>query len=110
MEINTEYESKAITVSVSGDLDAVTAPVLEKTLSELIGTYAKPLVVNLEGVAYISSAGLRVILSTGKKMKTIEKPILLTGLNGAVKKVFEISGFYAIFDIFDTKWSAMERL
>lgn len=110
MEINTEYESKVITVFVSGDLDAVTAPELEKALSELIGTYAKPLVVNLEGVEYISSAGLRVILSTGKKMKEIEKQIFLAGLSGAVKKVFEISGFYEIFDIFDTNWSAKERL
>ena len=110
MEIKSLDEPKAVTVSVSGNLDATTAPEFEKVLVEQIERYAKPLVVNLEGVEYISSAGLRAILSVGKRMKSIEKRILLSGLRGAVKKVFEISGFYSIFEICETKGAALEQI
>lgn len=110
MEIKTRKEGQKQLVSVNGRVDAVSAPEFEKSLSELIGQGEKILIVNLTQLDYISSAGLRSILSVAKKLKAQNGDIFFTGLKGPVEEVFKISGFYSIFRIFDSEQAALQQM
>jgi anti-anti-sigma factor len=110
MEINVKKEKNAIVVAVKGRMDAVTAPEFEKNLSDLIAKGENAVLVNLGELEYISSAGLRSILSIAKKLKEKQGKILFTGLKGPVEEVFKISGFYSIFKIFDSEEAAFKEI
>jgi anti-sigma B factor antagonist len=84
-------------IEIVGRLDTITAPALDKTINEDIeGT--KNLVLNLKGMEYISSAGLRVLLSAQKKMQKIGS-MKLTNVCDAVMDIFEMTGFADILVI-----------
>ena len=95
MNINVNRDNEILNVALEGRLDTTTAPELEKVLGENYdGTGT--LVIDCEKLAYISSAGLRVLLATHKKMKGAMK---LTNVQELVMEVFEITGFADIFVI-----------
>jgi anti-anti-sigma factor len=110
MEIETRKEENATVVSVTGKMDAVSAPVLEKELSQLMADGEKGFILDLGQLDYISSAGLRVILATAKRLKEKEGKILLASLQDMVKEVFEISGFSAIIPIYESVESALNHV
>lgn len=110
MDIITRKEKNIPVVSVKGRIDAVTAPEFEKNLFALISAGEKNLVVNFAELEYISSAGLRSILATAKKLKAEEGKIIFAGLQGPVEEVFKISGFYSIFSIFDSEANALNNI
>ena len=84
-------------IKVAGRLDTTTAPTLEKTINEDIdGT--KNLVLDLAGLEYISSAGLRVLLSAQKKMQRIGS-MKVKNVCDSIMEVFEITGFADILEI-----------
>ena len=109
MEIKTRVEKSAAVISIKGKMDTVTAPELERCLSELIDKGENILILNMADLDYISSAGLRVILSEAKKLKAKQGDILLVDLKGAVKEIFEIAGFSTIFKIFETEENALKQ-
>lgn len=110
MEIATKKKGSAVVVSVTGRIDAVTAPEFEKGLLALMAGGDYTLVLNLTGLEYISSAGLRSILSTAKQLKAKDGKMLFTGLQGPVKDVFKISGFGSIFKLFETEEEALRQI
>ena len=84
-------------IEIVGRLDTITAPALDKTINEDIGD-TKNLVLDVKGMEYISSAGLRVLLSAQKKMQAIGS-MKLTGVCEDVMEVFEMTGFADILSI-----------
>jgi anti-anti-sigma factor len=106
MEIASRKEKGIMIISVSGRIDAITAPEFENNLDGLITAGEKILLIDLSGLVYISSAGLRSILSSAKKLKSQSGEILFTGLAGPVDEVFQISGFKSIFKIFPSEAEA----
>ncbi|MDH3651321.1 MAG: STAS domain-containing protein, partial [Saprospiraceae bacterium] len=92
-----------------GDLNANTCGDAETRLNQLILGGNTKLIVNLDNLNYISSAGLRVFLITNKLIKKNEGALRLCCLNDTVKEVFEISGFQMIFDIFRSEEEALEN-
>ena len=95
MKIDFTKNNGALTVSIDGRLDTVTAPELESALGGYYeGTEA--LVFDCEKLMYVSSAGLRVLLGAHKRMKGAMK---LTGVNELVMEVFEMTGFADILTI-----------
>jgi anti-anti-sigma factor len=110
MEIETRKQENATVVSVTGKMDAVSSPELEKELSQLMAEGEKNFVVDLAELDYISSAGLRIILATAKRLKEKEGKILLASLKDMVKEVFEISGFSAIIPIYESVDSALDHV
>lgn len=99
-------ETKGIPiVALSGRLDAVTAPELESVLEGAAGGH---LVLCLDELQYISSAGLRVILAAAKRQRGSGGVLHIAGLQESVGKVFEISGFNTIFSIFDSEDEAIK--
>ncbi len=110
MEITTRKEKQVIVVSVQGRLDAVTAPELERKLAALIDQGETLFLLNMSGLEYISSAGLRSILATAKKLKEKQGKIVFAGLGGTVQEVFKISGFLSIFTTFDSEEAALKTM
>ena len=82
---------------ISGRLDTNTAPVLEKTIREDIRENAT-LVLDMKELEYISSAGLRVLLSAQKRMQR-NGAMKLIHVSQMVKEIFELTGFMDVLDI-----------
>ena len=95
MEIKKNADTAVITVT--GRLDTTTAPLLEKAITQDIGD-AKNLTLDLMDVQYISSAGLRVLLGTQKKMQKIGS-MKVVNVCEAVMEIFEMTGFADILVI-----------
>ena len=84
-------------IEIAGRLDTITAPALDKTINEDIGD-TKNLVLDVKGMEYISSAGLRVLLSAQKKMQKIGT-MKVINVCADVMEVFEMTGFADILVI-----------
>ena len=97
MTINTEKNNETLTLKIEGRLDTTTAPVLEQTIQEEADA-VKDLILDMEKLNYISSAGLRVLLATQKKMNKIGT-LRLINVCDAVMEVFEMTGFADILVI-----------
>lgn len=94
--LNTKVDN-TLTLALTGRLDTVTAPELEAALAEnLDGVEA--LVLDFSNLDYISSAGLRVLLSAQKRMNT-QGSMKVTNINADIREVFEITGFCDILTI-----------
>jgi anti-anti-sigma factor len=102
MEIENRVEEGRCVVGLKGRLDAVTAPELEQSLGEIIDQGNLNLVLDLTGLEYVSSAGLRIFLVATKKVKALKGELCLAGLSGNIKEVIEISGFPSIMPCYDT--------
>ncbi len=109
MEIQTRKEKNTVVMGVKGRIDATTAPEFEKSLSDFIAKGEKIFLLNFSELEYISSAGLRSILSTAKKLKEQKGKIVLAGLKGPVEEVFKISGFHSIFKTFESEEAALKE-
>lgn len=110
MEVTKRKEKKFIIISVTGRIDATTAPEFETYLAGLMTEGEKRFLINFTGLDYISSAGLRSILATAKKLKSDAGEIVFSGLRGPVEEVFKISGFNSIFKIFESETIALTNL
>ncbi|MCQ2551508.1 MAG: STAS domain-containing protein [Clostridia bacterium] len=97
MNIRKETEEKALVIYVEGRLDTTTAPKLDEEIASALNG-AENLVLDLQGLEYISSAGLRVILATEKKMAKQGK-FVVRNANETIMEVFEITGFADILNI-----------
>lgn len=97
MNINIEKENGVTLMKIEGRLDTTTAPELEKAINNE-GDALKSLTLDFKGVDYISSAGLRVLLSAQKKMN-VQGYMELIGVREAVMDVFEMTGFADILVI-----------
>ena len=97
MTIEIKKSEQETIIEIVGRLDTVTAPALDKTINEDIGE-TKNLVLDVKGMEYISSAGLRVLLSAQKKMQKIGS-MKVTGVCEEVMEVFEMTGFADILVI-----------
>lgn len=97
MTIDIKKNNQEAIVTVAGRLDTTTAPVLEKAVNEDIGD-TTALVLDLQGLEYISSAGLRVLLGAQKKMQKIGS-MKLRNVCEDVMEVLEMTGFADILTI-----------
>ncbi len=95
-------------ISLSGDLNANTAGEAETKLIQLIMGGNRKLIVDLERLNYISSAGLRIFLAANKLVKKMDGEIRFCSLNRTVLEVFEISGFNMIFKFYPDQASAIQ--
>ena len=97
MMIEIKKNAENTIVEIVGRLDTTTAPSLEKTLNDDMGD-TKNLILDLKGLEYISSAGLRVLLAAQKKMQQVGA-MKVINVCEEVMEVFEITGFADILTI-----------
>jgi anti-sigma B factor antagonist len=99
--INKE-EREICVIPLSGKLDAYSSREMEATFNAVVDTGNIRVVVDATNLEYISSAGLRVLLSALKKVKKQQGDIKLACLSPQVKTVFDIAGFNQLFFIAET--------
>ncbi len=97
MTINKTQNDSAYTLALTGRLDTATAPELETELASCLPD-ATALTLDFENLEYISSAGLRVLLSAQKAMSK-QGEMVLIHVNDSVREVFEITGFDNILTV-----------
>ena len=97
MNINKNLNGNQLTIALEGRLDTTTAPELEAELKASLDSVDN-LIFNLDKLEYISSAGLRVLLSAQKIMSK-KGGMKVTNVNEIVQEVFEVTGFSDILDI-----------
>lgn len=97
MTINVERDFELVTLEITGRLDTTTAPNLEMVVKELSAD-TKELVFNMSGLEYISSAGIRVLLSAYKKMNSNDGIMRIEKTNEIVREVFEMTGLSGMLD------------
>ena len=110
MELSAKKEQKGIVIDIKGRMDAVTSPAFEKEMDAWIEQGETILIIDCSNLEYISSSGLRSVLTTAMKLKGVQGKILLASLTSVVKEVFEISGFSTIIPIYDSLENAMADL
>jgi sigma-B regulation protein RsbU (phosphoserine phosphatase) len=99
MEIKTTETADVNVIEVTGHLDTNTSPEAESAINTLIETGARKVLINFAALEYISSAGLRVLLATAKKLKASGGDLKICSLNDTVQEVFDISGFSSILTV-----------
>lgn len=109
MEIDVKTTDAAVVVSIAFDIDARTAPELQERILPLI-TSRHPLILDMSRVGFMSSAGLRVLLSTYRAAKSGNAQIVLSGLSEDLRDTMSATGFLGFFVIFDTLDGALASL
>ena len=97
MTIDKQLNGSELTITLNGRLDTTTAPELENAIKENIAGVTN-LVMDFAGLEYLSSAGLRVILSAQKTMNK-QGEMVIRNVNETINEVFEITGFIDILTI-----------
>ena len=97
MTIEIKKNQEETVIEIVGRLDTITAPALDKTINDDIGD-TKNLVLDVKGMEYISSAGLRVLLGAQKKMQKVGS-MKVINVCEEVMEVFEMTGFADILVI-----------
>ena len=97
MTIEIKRSAEETTVELGGRLDTTTAPALDKTLNEDLGD-VKNLVIDMKALEYVSSAGLRVLLSAQKRLHKVGS-MKVMNVCEEIMEVFEITGFIDILTI-----------
>lgn len=98
MEVKFNKQDSFLTVTISGNIDTVTAPELDSKLQENISD-VKDLVLDFAAVDYISSAGLRVILMANQQMEDVDGNLTIKNVNEDVRDVFEMTGFDSLLNL-----------
>jgi len=110
MEITQKEENGIVLIDIEGRLDADSSQEAEKVVKEVLEGQTTRVLFNLGALEYLSSAGLRVLLSAAKEMRRREGKIVLCSLNEFVKEIFEVSGFQSLIPIVDSVESGIEVL
>ena len=106
LEIRTNLTEKIAIARADGRIDASTAPQLEEELNNMIQQGEENILLNLAGVSYISSGGLRVLLKINKELHKNGGNLILCSLNTDVHKVIKLAGFTSIFKIYSSEEEA----
>jgi anti-anti-sigma factor len=107
MDITEERHGQTLVMAVNGRIDALAAKAFETTVLTPVQSGEAALLLDLGGLTYISSAGLRVILLAAKQQKAKDAKFSLCNLRDEVRDVFEISGFAKILDIHPSREAAL---
>jgi anti-anti-sigma factor len=110
MEIAEQHTGKITIVQVKGRIDSNTAKVFGDKLTGLINAHHARLVVDLQNIDYISSAGFRALLLAGKLVREINGAVVLCSLSADVRKLFETGAFTDLFAIYPSRDKAVARL
>jgi anti-anti-sigma factor len=99
MHISQEQQQGIVVVAPRGRVDSTTAAALDAHLIEVSRAAQPRIVVDFSEVDYISSAGLRVMLTLAKRVRDARGALMLCSLGDAVRQVFELAGFLPLFSI-----------
>lgn len=107
MQISTQDSGAVTVVAVSGRVDSSTAPGLEDALKQLVDAEKTHIVLDLLDVEYMSSAGLRAMVSTLKSVKRVNGDLRIANPSARVEEVLRLAGLTSIFGIYRSRDEAV---
>jgi stage II sporulation protein AA (anti-sigma F factor antagonist) len=110
VEIREETKGEALVVAPVGRIDSVSSGELERHIVSRLDGGTRRLVIDLGGVEYISSAGLRVLLLSAKRLKPPAGTLVLCGIGPSVRTVLELAGFLPLFAVEPGLEQALTRI
>jgi anti-sigma B factor antagonist len=110
MKIDHKMENGIIMITITGRLDAATSPSADEIIKKALEEDSNRLLFDLNDLEYLSSGGLRVILSGAKEIKRRNGKVALCRLNSYVDEIFEVSGFKSMIPIKDTVEDGLAEL
>ncbi len=110
LKISSERLKNGVLLRIAGRLDAPSTPLLEKQVQTLLDTGQVYFLLDFAEVEYLSSAGMRLLLSVTKKLKPKGGCLCLFSLGEEVREIIKMAGFEKILAIAETEEKALERL
>src|SRR5213593_4210344 len=107
--LDSRPEGSWTVVDVKGEVDVYTAPKLREKIVDLVGQGATEIVVNLEGVEFLDSTGLGVLVGGLKRVKSHDGTLALVCTKPKILKVFSMTGLSKAFPIYDTVQAAVSQ-
>lgn len=107
--IKEEVKGDVLVLRLSGRLDAVSSPHAEKKVFDYINKGQQKLLIDFSGVDYLSSAGMRMLLSISKKLKTLSGKLVLCSLTMNVMDVLKMSGFDHVLELVVTEEDGLRK-
>ena len=108
LTISIDEIDKKIVLRLEGRLDAVTSHILEKKLNALIAEHHHQILLDFLHIDYLSSAGLRLLLSFSKALKGKKGALILFSLDDEVMEIIKLAGFEKILLIFENEQEALQ--
>lgn len=109
VDVKMEKKGDVLILKMKGRLDAISSPAAEKKVFECINGGEINLLLDFEGVDYLSSAGMRMLLSTTKKLKGLSGKLVLCNINQNVMDVLKMSGFDHVLELCDDQEAALQK-
>jgi anti-sigma B factor antagonist len=107
MDLTTRESGGVTIVGFEGKLDTNTCPDAEVHLEKTLDDGSKKILIDFTKLDFLSSAGLRVLLTTAKRLESSGGELRICALNETVNEIFEISGFSTILSVFGTEQDAL---
>ena len=105
-----EKEDGVLIVSPHGRIDTKNADEIQLEIDPEIDSEAGPLVIDFQGVTFLSSAGLRVVLRIAKSLNKQGREFAMASLNRSVRDVVEVSGLDQLITIYDSRLAAVRGI
>ena len=108
LQIELEEIDRKIILRLNGRIDAASAPILERRLGQLIDEKHLHLILDFTGIDYLSSAGMRVLLSVTKRLKAMKGHLILFNLDDEVAEIVKMAGFDRVLYICSNEKEALQ--
>lgn len=109
VSIKEEAKGEILVLRIGGRLDAISSPPTERQVFDYINNGQHKLLVDLSGADYLSSAGMRMLLSVTKKLKSISGKLVLFAITNNVMEVLKMSGFDQVLEIAKSEEEGLRR-
>ena len=107
METTIKESGNVKIVLFDGELDSTSSSAADEELSKLRDDGAKKVLINFEKLDFISSAGLRILLSTAQILKKVGGELRVCSLNKTIQDIFNVSGFVTLLNVFEDESQAL---
>lgn len=109
VELKQEIKGDVLVIRMHGRLDTITSPATERQVFDFINNGQHKVLFDCAGVDYLSSAGMRMLLSTAKKLKSLSGRLVICNVMVPVLEVLKMSGFDHVLDITKTEEEALRK-
>jgi anti-sigma B factor antagonist len=110
MDISEENSGDVTIVEIKGRIDSHSAPIFSDTLINLVKAGRPRLVVDLQHILYISSAGFRALLLAGRTAKAQQGAIALCNASSEIRRLFDLACITDLFPIYGSREEGMAKL
>ncbi len=108
LEIDVEQVDKKIILRLEGRIDATTSPILERKMQSLLQEGHKDQILDFSKVDYLSSAGMRLLLSSSKKLKAMKGHLVIFSVQEDVMEIIKMAGFERVLTLCNLEQEALQ--